>query len=99
MPKVVAGNPPTEERQKKTLAKYFEMIIGAYSKAPKIVLFLDNAKYFKAQIVRDWLKEHTKLQFEFLPPYAPNLNLNERLWDFEKKLSKINIVQNRTKSC
>jgi len=65
--------------------KYYEMIIGAYSEAPKIVLFLDNAKYFKAQIVRDWLKEHTKLQVEFLPPYAPNLNLIERFWGFAKK--------------
>jgi len=64
--------------------EYFEMIIGAYSQAPKIILFLDNAKYFKAQIVSNWLKEHSKLHVEFLPAYAPNLNLIERFWRFSK---------------
>ena len=53
-------------------------------KAPKIILFLDNAKYFKAEIVTLWLKENPKLQIEFLPPYAPNLNLIERFWRFVK---------------
>ena len=65
--------------------EYFEMIIGTYSQAPKIILFLDNARYFKAKIVSDWLEEHPKLHIEFLPAYAPNLNLIERLWKFVKK--------------
>jgi hypothetical protein len=50
------------------------MIIVAYSQAPRIILFLDNARYFKAKIVSDWLEEHPKLHIEFLPAYAPNLN-------------------------
>lgn len=64
--------------------EYFEMIIGAYSQAPRIILFLDNARYFKAKIVSDWLEEHPKLHIEFLPAYAPNLNLIERFWRFTK---------------
>jgi len=65
--------------------EYFEMITRAYKQAPKIILFLDNAKYFKAQIVTDWLKQNLRLQIEFLPPYAPNLNLIERFWGFAKE--------------
>ena len=65
--------------------EYFEMIVKAYKQAPKIFLFLDNAKYFKAQIVTDWLKNHPRLHIEFLPPYAPNLNLIERFWKFAKE--------------
>ena len=64
--------------------EYFAMILKAYHKAPKIILFLDNAKYFKAEIVTLWLKENPRLQVEFLPPYAPNLNLIERFWRFVK---------------
>jgi transposase len=64
--------------------EYFEMISNAYRKAPKIILFLDNAKYFKAEIVSLWLKDNPRLQVEFLPPYAPNLNLIERFWRFVK---------------
>jgi len=54
-------------------------------------LVLDNAKYFKAKIVRLWLKEHSKLNLFFLPPYSPNLNLIERFWNFVKN----NLVKNK----
>ena len=57
----------------------------AYGKTPKIILILDNAKYFKAEIVRNWLKENPKIKLEFLPPYSPNLNLVERFWRFAKE--------------
>lgn len=65
--------------------EYFEVIMNAYRLAPLIVLFLDNASYFKAEIVTKWLEDHPKLQIEFLPPYSPNLNLIERLWRFVKE--------------
>jgi transposase len=65
--------------------EYFNVIIKAYRQASGIVLFLDNAKYFKAKIVSDWLNNHPKLKVEFLPPYAPNLNLIERFWRFVKE--------------
>ena len=65
--------------------EFFEVIINAYLQAPLIVLFLDNASYFKAEIVTKWLEDHPKLQIEFLPPYSPNLNLIERLWRFVKE--------------
>ncbi len=65
--------------------EYFDVIIKSYWKAPSIVLILDNAKYFKAKIVSEWLEDHPKLKVEFLPPYAPNLNLIERFWRFVKE--------------
>jgi hypothetical protein len=48
---------------------------------------IDNteAKYFKAKIVSQWLQDHPKLQIEFLPAYALNLNLIERFWRFVKE--------------
>jgi transposase len=69
----------------KRIIAYFELILKKYSSAPKIILFLDNAKYHKAEIVSEWLKEHPKLKIEFLPAYAPNLNLIERFWRFAKE--------------
>ena len=64
--------------------EYFEVILKVYRSAPKIVLILDNASYYKALIVTQWLEEHPKLQIDFLPAYAPNLNLIERFWRFVK---------------
>jgi len=65
--------------------EYFDVILKAYRRAPAIVLTLDNASYFKAEIVTTWLEDHPKLKLEFLPPYAPNLNLIERFWRFVKE--------------
>lgn len=65
--------------------EYLDMILRAYPAAPRIDLILDNARYFHAKRVSEWLEKNLKLQIEFLPPYAPNLNLIERLWGFTKK--------------
>ena len=64
--------------------EYFEVILRAYRSAPKIILILDNASYYKASVVTQWLAKHLKLQIDFLPAYAPNLNLIERFWRFVK---------------
>ncbi len=50
-----------------------------------IYLILDNAKYFHAAKVRNWIDEHKKINIVFLPSYAPNLNLIERFWHFAKE--------------
>jgi transposase len=67
------------------VVEYLETVEKAYLSAPKIVLFVDNAKYFKATLVNEWLAEHPRLQLESLPTYAPNLNLIERFWKFAKE--------------
>lgn len=67
------------------VVEYLETVEKAYSSVPKIVLFVDNAKYFKATLVHEWLAEHPRLQLEALPTYAPNLNLIERFWKFAKE--------------
>ena len=50
----------------------------------KIVIILDNARYNYALATRTFAEENNILLL-FLPPYAPNLNLIERLWKFTKK--------------
>ena len=43
---------------------------------------MDNAKYHRAKIFKEWLKAHSRIKILFLPSYSPNLNLMERLWKF-----------------
>jgi len=64
---------------------FFEVILKDYEDAPKIVLILDNAKYFKAKIVQEWLEKNPRFEIVYLPPYSPNLNLIERFWRFVKE--------------
>jgi len=55
-----------------------------YPLADVIYIVCDNAKYYRSKLVREFL-ESSKIEFVFLPPYSPNLNLIERLWKFMKK--------------
>ena len=55
-----------------------------------IYIILDNAKYYRSQIVKEFLEKNKRIQFVFLPPYSPNLNLIERLWRFFKKKTTYN---------
>ncbi len=60
-------------------------ILITYSKASIINVIVDNARYFHAKIVREWLKENDRIKLIFLPAYSPNLNLIERFWKYAKK--------------
>jgi len=49
-----------------------------------IYVICDNARYYRSKAVNQYL-ETSRIKLIFLPPYAPNLNLIERLWKFFKK--------------
>lgn len=53
-------------------------------KAKKIRIFTDNAGYFK-KLITDNLIKDKRIEIIWLPTYAPNLNLIERLWKLMKK--------------
>lgn len=63
--------------------EFLQKVKEAYPDA-KIVVVLDNARYNYAKATRAFAEEN-KILLLFLPPYAPNLNLIERLWRFTKK--------------
>lgn len=61
-----------------------EQLERAYPSAPRIIVICDNARYYKAKVVANYL-ETSRIQLEPLPAYSPNLNLIERFWKFFKK--------------
>lgn len=47
----------------------------------RIHVFLDNARYHHARLVRQWLLgPECRITLHFIPPYCPHLNPIERLW-------------------
>lgn len=51
----------------------------------KIVMILDNARIHHAKLLEPFLQENKdRLQFVFLPPYSPKLNMIEGLWGWLK---------------
>ncbi len=51
----------------------------------RFILYLDNARYDHAPVVKEWLGRHPEFPLEPLPAYSPNLNLIERLWKSLRK--------------
>ena len=69
---------------KEVMKSFLKQVRQDYPQASKIHMFLDNAGYNRAYEVQD-LAQELSIVLYYLPPYAPNLNLIERLWKFFKK--------------
>src|SRR5450759_2341872 len=61
--------------------RLLESIEAFYPMLVLIHIFLDNARYHHAKIVREWLAQPgRRIKLHFIPPYCPHLNPIERLW-------------------
>ena len=59
----------------------FEAMERAYPALRRIHIFLDNARYHHAKLVREWLAQPgRRIVLHFVPAYCPHLNPIERLW-------------------
>ena len=69
------------------------MSIEALYPAMRLIhVFLDNARYHHAKLVRDWLAQpERRIKLHFVPPYCPHLNPIERLWGLMHR----NVTHNR----
>ena len=67
----------------------FRRVEAAYPLADVIYMITDNARYYHAKAVSEYLKA-SRINLVFLPPYSPNLNIIERLWRLMHKHSLYN---------
>ena len=57
------------------LANLYERLRGH-----TIWLYVDGASWHKGDQIKEFLKTHVRLHLEYLPPYQPALNMQERVW-------------------
>jgi transposase len=73
--------------------RLLESIEALYPLLALIHVFLDNARYHHARIVREWLAQPgRRIKLHFIPAYCPHLNPIERLWGVMHR----NITHNKT---
>lgn len=59
--------------------------LGEYPKR-KVLLFVDNDRAHDAKTVRELLGKHQeRIQLEWLPPYSPELNPQEDIWQHMRR--------------
>lgn len=73
-----------ERLDAKTAIRLLEKIEAHYPEADTIEIITDNAGYYRAKEIKEYLNT-SRIKIEYLPPYSPNLNLIERLWKFMRK--------------
>lgn len=68
-----------------TFMAFLDQLLQGLLPAESMVVVLDNAGYHKSLAVREWWRAHAaQIQPFFLPAYAPQLNLIERVWRYLK---------------
>ena len=73
--------------------RLLEAIEAMYPLLALIHVFLDNARYHHAALVREWLAQPgRRIKLHFIPAYCPHLNPIERLWGVMHK----SLTHNRT---
>src|SRR5215204_6564181 len=61
--------------------RLLKSIEALYPMLALVHVFLDNARYHHAKLVREWLaRPGCRIKLHFIPPYCPHLNPIERLW-------------------
>ena len=66
--------------------RLLESIENAWPMLALIHVFLDNARYHHAKLVKEWLNQPgRRIKLHFIPAYCPHLNPIERLWGLMHK--------------
>jgi len=73
-----------ENCNSKQVIKFLEKMNEIHCDKHSVVLYVDNAPYFHAKEVQEWIGRNSRIILNHLPTYSPNLNLIERLWRFVK---------------
>jgi transposase len=69
--------------------------LATNTEAKKIHLILDNGSSNKNKEVEKYLKNQSKIQIHYIPPYSPNLNAIERLWRVMREHTTYNKIYPR----
>jgi len=61
---------------------FIQCLRHLYRRLPEytIWLYVDGARWHKGQDIEVFLVKHERLHLEYLPPYQPALNMQERIW-------------------
>ena len=70
-----------------TMINHLEVVRKHYSIDKRLIIIMDNATWHKTKIVKEYC-EQNNIEPWYTPPYAPEYNPIERVWNFMKSIVK-----------
>lgn len=67
-----------------TFREFLKIILQRHPRGT-IVLVLDNVRFHHAKALQAWRTARPRLRFLFLPPYQPQLNPQEMVWQIMRR--------------
>jgi hypothetical protein len=61
---------------------FLRLLRSMHPETARFILYVDGARYYSSQVVKDWLRRHPEFHLSRIPAYSPNVNLIERMWKF-----------------
>lgn len=61
------------------LIEFLQQILDNHP-ARKVVVIMDNAPCHRSNAVQDFVKSQRRLRVDYIPPYSPELNPDEKVW-------------------
>jgi len=65
--------------------KQLELVLEAFKDKRLVTIYVDNARWHKTDLVKNWVKNNPTINLDYLPKYAPDVNPIERHWWFLRK--------------
>lgn len=74
----------SKESKSPAFVRFLKRIVLRYPRK-KIWIYTDNLPVHKSRRVDDFLEKHSSIELKYLPPYSPDLNLQEQWWNYERR--------------
>lgn len=74
----------SKESKSPAFVRFLKQIVLRYPRK-KIWIYTDNLPVHKSGRVDRFLEKHSNLKLKYLPPYSPDVNLQEQWWNYERK--------------
>jgi putative transposase len=68
----------------KTFQRFLEAVRRRYPRG-RVVIILDNVRFHHAKVIARYLEGYPRISFLFLPPYHPQLNPQEMVWQIMRR--------------
>lgn len=70
-----------------TFQTFLQSLVDNHFNGLPMHIILDNSRYHHAKLLLPWKEERNQqIEFDFLPPYCPDLNPIERVWKLIRRL-------------